>query len=91
MKKLLGIAIFTLLFISIDLIKSNEAEACHEWQSKWAEHSAFEKLKCKAGWVIDDINPVNYFKKRKKCQAQADRADTVADGKNYYKHCMSRG
>ena len=45
----------------------------------------------KVGNTIDDINPLNYFKKRKKCQAQADRADTVAIGKNYYKHCMSRG
>ena len=88
MKKLLGIAIFTLLFISIDLIKSNEAEACHEWRSKWAEHSAFEKLKCKAGWVIDDINPVNYFKNKKKCQEWADNADTVARAKTRYKDCM---
>ena len=88
MKKLLGIAIFTLLFISIDLIKSNEAEACHEWRSKWAEHSAFEKLKCKAGWVIDDINPVNYFKKKEKCQARADNAETVGIGKRWYKDCM---
>ena len=51
------------------------------------KRSIFEK----AGDALDDLNPLNYFKKRKKCQAQADRADTVADGKNYYKHCMSRG
>ena len=92
MKKILGIVIFTLLFISIDLIKPTKVEACHEWLSKqtWAQHSAFEKLKCKAGWVIDDINPVNYFKNKKKCQAQADNADTVAIGKRWYKDCMKR-
>ena len=88
MKKILGIVIFTLLFISIDLIKPNKVEACHEWRSKWAEHSAFEKLKCKAGWAIDDINPVNYFKKKEKCQARADNAETVGIGKRWYKDCM---
>ena len=92
MKKLLGIAIFTLLFISIDVIRSNEAEACHgsllTKNKTWAQHSTFEKLKCKAGWAIDDINPVNYFKKKEKCQARADNAETVGIGKRWYKDCM---
>ena len=92
MKKTLGIAIFTLLFISIDVIRSNEAEACHgsllTKNKTWAQHSTFEKLKCKAGWAIDDINPVNYFKNKKKCQEWADNASTVARGKTRYKDCM---
>ena len=88
MKKLLGIAIFTLLFISIDLIKPNKVEACHSFYIKWSEHSSFEKLKCKAGSAIDDINPINYFKNKKKCQARADNAETVAIGKRWYKDCM---
>ena len=90
MKKILGIAIFTLLFISIDLIKPNKVEACHNIFIDWSEHSSFEKLKCKAGSAIDDINPVNYFKKKEKCQALADNADTVRIGKKRYKECMDR-
>ena len=89
MKKLLGIAIFALLFISIDLIKSNEAEACHYgWMIPKSSHSTFELLKCKAESAIDDINPVNYFKKKEKCQARADNAETVGIGKRWYKDCM---
>ena len=42
----------------------------------------------KAGDTLDDLNPLNYFEKRKKCQASADRADTVAMGKRRYKDCM---
>ena len=47
-----------------------------------------EKLKCKAGSAIDDINPINYFKNKKKCQEWADNAETVAIGKRWYKDCM---
>ena len=88
MKKLLGIVIFTLLFISIDLIKPNKVEACHSIYIEWSEHSSFEKLKCKAGSAIDDIKPINYFKNKKKCQEWADNAETVAIGKRWYKDCM---
>ena len=90
MKKLLGIVIFTLLFISIDLIKPNKVEACHNIFDDITgyKHSSFEKLKCKAGSAIDDINPINYFKNKKKCQEWADNADTVARGKTRYKDCM---
>jgi len=91
MKKILRILVLSFVFISIDLIKPTEVEACHGSilsKKTWAQHSAFEKLKCKAGWIIDDINPVNYFKNKKKCQAYADRADTVAIGKRRYKACM---
>ena len=90
MKKILGIVIFTLLFISIDLIKPNKVEACHNIFDDITgyKHSSFEKLKCKAGSAIDDINPINYFKNKKKCQARADNAETVAIGKRWYKDCM---
>ena len=90
MKKLLGIVIFTLLFISIDLIKPNKVEACHNIFDDITgyKHSSFEKLKCKAGSAIDDINPINYFKNKKKCQEWADNASTVARGKTRYKDCM---
>ena len=37
---------------------------------------------------VHDINPVNYFKNKKKCQEWADNADTVARGKTRYKDCM---
>ena len=40
------------------------------------------------GNVLDDVNPVNYFKKRKECKERQDRADTVAIGKRWYKECM---
>ena len=43
----------------------------------------------KAGDALDDLNPLNYFEKRKERQADADRADTVAIGKRRYKDCMS--
>jgi len=33
-------------------------------------------------------NTLDYFEKRKKCQEEADRADTVYLGKERYKDCM---
>ena len=91
MKKLLGIMIFTLLFISIDLIKPNKVEACHfGWVIPRSHHSSFELLKCKAESAVDSINPVTYFKNREKCQARADKKNTVAAGKKFFKKCMKR-
>ena len=46
MKKLLGIVVFTLLFISIDLIKPTKVEACHDLFTSWYKHSTFQKMKC---------------------------------------------
>ena len=43
------------------------------------------------GDAMDDLNPLNYFKRRKECQNRADRADTVAQGKRIYKNCMENG
>jgi hypothetical protein len=89
MKKLLGIFGFGLLFILIDLVTPTKVEACHYgWMVPKSSHSTFELLKCKAESAIDDVNPLNYFKNKKMCQAYADRADTVAIGKRRYKDCM---
>ena len=38
--------------------------------------------------TIDDLNPLNYFEKRKECLRRKDNADTVAIGKRIYKNCM---
>ena len=92
MKKLLGIVVFTLLFISIDLIKPTKVEACHNLGlTAWYDHSTFQKAKCKIKYAIYDLNPANYYKKRKECQRVADNMDTVAIGKRYYKRCMEEG
>ena len=84
MKKLLGIVVLGLVLI----IFSNTAQAaCTLKQLQRGtcdERSFFDKV----GDALDDINPLNYFEKRKKCQDQADRMDTVAIGKRYFKHCM---
>ena len=37
---------------------------------------------------IDELNPMNYFKKRKECLRRKDNAETVAIGKRIYKNCM---
>ena len=78
MKKLLGIIVLGLL------LSGNAYSQTLLGKMESERKNIFEK-------AADAINPLNYFKKKKKCQAQADRADTVAIGKNYYKHCMSRG
>ena len=89
MKFFLGVVIFTLLFISIDLIKPTKVEACHfGWILSRDHHSTFELLKCKAGSAVDSINPLKYFKNREKCQARADKRETVAAGKKFFKKCM---
>ena len=51
------------------------------------EKTFFGKIK----WAIKDLNPVDYFEKRKKCQEWADRMDTVAIGKQRYKSCIDSG
>ena len=79
-KKILGIIVLSLL-LSGNVYTAPVGDAIIGETSIWY----------KVGNTIDDINPLNYFKKRKKCQAQADRADTVAIGKRWYKDCMSRG
>jgi len=88
MKKLLGIVVVSLLLI---IFSSTAQAACTLKQLqrgtcdyRFPERSFFDKV----GDALDDINPLNYFEKRKKCQDQADRMDTVAEGKRRYKNCM---
>ena len=78
MKKLLMILVLGLLFISIDLINPTTVKA-----------ATFEELMMsKKERMLRKLNPLNYFKKRKECKYYADRQNTVADGKRYYKSCM---
>ena len=77
MKKILGIIVLSLL-LSGNVYSATVENIMNGDTSIWY----------KVGNTIDDINPLNYFKKRKKCQARADRADTVAIGKRWYKDCM---
>ena len=86
MKKLLGIVVLGLLFISIDLSNPTRVEAAKKFEDVYPD---------KRGWLekqldkVPDLNPVNYFEKRKKCKGVADRADTVHTGKIYYEQCMN--
>ena len=77
MKKILGIIVLSLL-LSGNVYSATLDDLINGGTSIWY----------KVGNTIDDINPLNYFKKRKKCQARADRQDTVAEGKKQYKRCM---
>ena len=76
MKKLLGI-------IVLGLLLSGNAYSGSVFPSLNTEKNIFEK-------AFDAVNPLNYFEKKKKCQAIADRMDTVRIGKIRYKECMDR-
>mgnify|MGYP006148601173 CR=1 FL=1 len=78
MKKILGIIVLSLL-----LSGNVHSAAIGDHLFK---RSIFEK----AADALDNINPMNYFEKKKKCQAIADRMDTVRIGKIRYKECMDR-
>ena len=49
----------------------------------------------KRGWFekqldkLDDINPLNYFEKRKKCKEESERMETTRLEKMRYKDCMN--
>ena len=79
MKKILGIIVLSLL-LSGNAYSATVEDIMNGDTSIWY----------KVGNTIDDINPLNYFKKRKKCQAIADNMDTVRIGKRRYKECMDR-
>ena len=87
MKKLLGILVLGLLFISIDLSNPTRVEALKDL-SELDKRGFFEKQWDNLNYKLDDLNPVNYFEKRKECKEEADRADTVYEGKERYKDCM---
>tara|TARA_B110000027_G_scaffold33574_1_gene37267 strand:- start:326 stop:559 length:234 start_codon:yes stop_codon:yes gene_type:complete len=77
MKKLLGIIVLGLL------LSGNAYSQTLLGKMESERKNIFEK-------AADAINPLNYFKKKKKCQDQADNADTVRIGKRWYKECMDR-
>ena len=85
MKKLLGIVVLGLLFISIDL--SNPTTVKAVTYEEMMEEALGKKWKKKQS-ILHKLNPANYFKKRKECKYYADRQNTVAEGKRYYKNCM---
>ena len=87
MKKLLGILVLGLLFISIGLSNPTTVEA-----AKTLEEVAESLGKKKMGWFekkLDDINPANYFKKRKECKEDSERMESTYLEKEYYKDCMN--
>ena len=74
-----------LLFISIDLsnpttVKADTFEEMVE-RARGKEKSRTEK-------ILHKLNPARYLEKRKECKEEADRADTVYQGKERYKDCM---
>ena len=79
MKKILGIAILGLLLSG----NAYSEDSLLKRKGLLKEKNIFEK-------AADAINPLNYFKKKKKCQDQADHADTVRIGKKWYKACMDK-
>ena len=76
------ILVLGLLFISIDLSNPTtvKADTFEEMMEK-ARMNKFERM-------LYDLNPARYLEKRKECKEEADRADTVYDGKRRYKRCM---
>ena len=82
MKKLLGIVVLGLLFISIDLSNPTKVKAV-----TFGELTGIPKMS-KTEKILHKLNPLNYFEKRKECQRGADTQDTVAMGKSYFKSCM---
>jgi|TARA_B110000438_G_C15647928_1_gene578273 hypothetical protein len=83
MKKILGIVVLFLL-TSGNVYSQTLSSKILERLDK--DKNIFEK----AADALDNINPMNYFEKKKKCQAIADRMDTVRIGKIRYKECMDR-
>ena len=85
MKKITIFIIFIGIFFVINFSFTNNANAysinCALDRSKC---SFFEKIEMKAS----NLNPMNYFNKRKECLRRKDNADTVAIGKRIYKLCM---
>jgi hypothetical protein len=79
MKKILAIIVLG-LFMSGNAYSGDSLAKRKGWL---IEKNIFEK-------AFDAVNPLNYFEKKKKCQAIADRMDTVRIGKIRYKECMDR-
>ena len=89
MKKILVITILGMLFCNTSFADTKKKYEYNREEYKDildGEKSLFDS----AGDVLKKVNPLNYFENKKKCQAHADRADTVAIGKRWYKDCMNR-
>ena len=82
MKKLLGIVVLCLLFISIDLSNPTTVKAA----------TLEELMMSKKERILHKLNPANYFKKRKECKEDAERSARILNlpktEKEYYKDCM---
>ena len=83
MKKLLGILVLGLLFISIDLSNPTTVKA------KTIEEIIRESKMSKSEKFLRKLNPVNYFKKRKECKEDSERMESTYLEKQYYKDCMN--
>ena len=83
MKKLLGIVVLGLLFISIDLSNPTTVKAATY------EEMMEEALMSKSERILHKLNPSNYFKKRKRCKEESERMETTYSEKMRYKSCMS--
>jgi hypothetical protein len=81
MKKILGIVVLSLL-LSINAY-SEDSLFKRGVIKGYKEKNIFEK-------AFDAVNPLNYFEKKKRCQAIADNMDTVRIGKIRYKECMDK-
>jgi len=77
MKKILGIIVLSLL-LSTNVYA---AKQCLRVDGSFGP--------CKESWT-NKIPGISYFKKRSKCQAQADTRNTVAIGKKIFKQCMNK-
>ena len=75
-----------LVIMVLGLLLSGNAYSGSVFPSLNKEKNIFEK----AADALDNINPMKYFENKKKCQDQADNADTVRIGKRWYKECMDR-
>jgi len=83
MKKLLGILVLGLLFISIDLSNPTTAEAAtFEELMKRSKMNKLER-------ILYDLNPARYLKKRKECKEDSERKESTYLEKQYYKDCMN--
>jgi hypothetical protein len=86
MKKLLGILVLGLLFISIDLSNPTtvKAETLQELINR-THMSKTEKF-------FHKLNPLNYFEKRKECKEDAEVKARILNlpklEKEHYKECM---
>ena len=83
MKKLLGIIVLGLLFISIDLSNPTTVKAV-----TFGELLGKPKMS-KTEKILHKLNPARYLKKRKECKEDSERMESTYLEKEYYKDCMN--